>query len=143
MKASRPLVLDANILLRGIFGLRIRDLLASHQETVEFFTPDVCIEEALRHIPAIAQHKRVDPVQVTADLHQLVHLCVSIVDRTLYEEYEEAARIRISARDPDDWPIVATALLLNAPIWTEDQDFFGCGVATWNSNSVEQFLRNS
>ena len=36
-----------------------------------------------------------------------------------------------------DWPIVAVALLLDFPIWTEDQDFFGAGVATWTTDRVE------
>jgi hypothetical protein len=35
------------------------------------------------------------------------------------------------------------ALLLDFPIWTEDQDFFGSGVATWTTDRVELFLRES
>jgi hypothetical protein len=27
-------------------------------------------------------------------------------------------------RNEDDWPVLATALALNCPIWTEDADFF-------------------
>jgi predicted nucleic acid-binding protein len=68
---------------------------------------------------------------------------IQLVDRSLYEEFEERARARISSRDPDDWPIVATALLLDAPIWTEDQDFFGCGIPTWTSNKIELYLRDA
>jgi hypothetical protein len=30
-----------------------------------------------------------------------------------------------------------------APIWTEDQDFFGSGVATWTSGRIEVYLRDS
>lgn len=66
---------------------------------------------------------------------------VEQVDRSLYEEYQQTARGRIALRDPDDWPIVATALLLNFPIWTEDQDFFGSGIATWTSDRVELYLQ--
>jgi len=28
-------------------------------------------------------------------------------------------------RDPHDWPVLASALLLNSPIWAEEPDFFG------------------
>lgn len=35
-----------------------------------------------------------------------------------------AALARIGPRDPDDWPILACALALNCPIWTEDRDFY-------------------
>jgi predicted nucleic acid-binding protein len=65
---------------------------------------------------------------------------VEVVDRVLYAEYEPAVRQRIAARDLDDWPILATALLLDCPLWTEDQDFFGTGVATWTTNNVGIYL---
>src|SRR6266446_9118599 len=55
---------------------------------------------------------------------------VEPVDRSLYEDFENLARERVLTRDPDDWPIIAVALLLDFPIWTEDQDFFGSDVAT-------------
>jgi hypothetical protein len=29
---------------------------------------------------------------------------------------------------------------LDCPIWTEDQDFFGSGVATWTTNTVLMYL---
>ena len=34
------------------------------------------------------------------------------------------------------WP----ALLLSCPIWTEDRDFFGTGVATWTTGLVELYF---
>lgn len=53
------------------------------------------------------------------------------------------ARKRLGSRDPDDWPILASAFVLGCPIRTEDTDFFGCGVATWTSNNGgEIFLGN-
>ena len=55
--------------------------------------------------------------------------------------WEQEARLRIP-RDPGDWPVVATALALELPIWTEDRDFFGCGIATWITNTVEIYLNN-
>ena len=35
---------------------------------------------------------------------------------------------------------VATAMEMGCPIWTEDTDFFGCGVATWTTDRVEFYL---
>lgn len=37
-------------------------------------------------------------------------------------------------------PVVALALALEAPVWTEDSDFFGSGVATWTTETVEIYL---
>jgi predicted nucleic acid-binding protein len=48
----------------------------------------------------------------------------------------------MSARDIEDWPVVAVAILLGLPIWTEDQDFFGSGVATWTTDRVELYLQD-
>ena len=58
----------------------------------------------------------------------------------LYGGYESEVRKRIGTRDPEDWPILAAALALGCPIWTEDTDFFGFGVAIWTSNNIDMFL---
>lgn len=50
------------------------------------------------------------------------------------------ARRRLNRRDPEDWPILALALALECPIWTEDSDFFGCGAATWTTSNIALFL---
>ena len=57
-------------------------------------------------------------------------------DTSLYEAYEEIAYARIPSRDVEGWPVVGTVLLLDCPIWTEDQDFLGSGVATWTTNRL-------
>jgi hypothetical protein len=36
--------------------------------------------------------------------------------------------------------VLAAALALGCAIWTEDTDFFGCGVATWTTDRVELYL---
>ena len=63
------------------------------------------------------------------------------VDLSLYADYERLARERTEIRDPDDWPVVAVALLLDLPIWTEDQDLFGSGLPTWTTDRVEVYLK--
>ena len=65
---------------------------------------------------------------------------VDWVSVEFYGDFEQDARRRLGTRDPDDWPILAAALALDCPIWTEDADFFGCGVATWTSSRVEIFF---
>jgi predicted nucleic acid-binding protein len=143
MSPHKSLVLDTNILVRAVFGTRVPQLLASYQETVAFYAPHLCMEEASRNVPIIARRRSIDPDQSVADLNQIVQYFVNLVDRSLYEEFEERARARIASRDADDWPVVATALLIDAPIWTEDRDFFGSGIATWTSNNVELYLRDA
>jgi len=56
-----------------------------------------------------------------------------------YNRFEAVARLRLARRDEDDWPILAAALALGCPMWTEDADFFRCGVATWTTDRVELY----
>jgi hypothetical protein len=55
---------------------------------------------------------------------------------------EADARARIGHHDERDWPGLAAALLMNCPIWTEDQDFFGTGVSTWTTTTVAIYLKS-
>ena len=65
---------------------------------------------------------------------------VASVDSDQYGALETEARLGIARRDVNDWPVLAAALSVNCPTWTEDIDFFGCGVATWASDRVELYL---
>jgi hypothetical protein len=38
----KRLVLDANILLRAVFGIRVFTLLETYEDSVSFYTPDIC-----------------------------------------------------------------------------------------------------
>ena len=42
---SKRIVLDANILIRGILGERVPHLLAQYSAQVQFFTAAVCYKE--------------------------------------------------------------------------------------------------
>lgn len=121
-------MLNANILLRAVFGVRVRGLLETYEDSVWFYSPNICFTDARRYIPTISAKRGIDPAP-------------GIVDRSLYEEYESSARERMISRDLDDWPIVATSLLLRCPVWTEDRDFFGSGISTWTTETVEIYLR--
>jgi predicted nucleic acid-binding protein len=67
---------------------------------------------------------------------------MEVIGSDVYGKFEAEARERLRQRDPEDWPILASALALGCPVWTEDTDFFGCGVATWTSSTVLTFLRD-
>jgi predicted nucleic acid-binding protein len=63
------------------------------------------------------------------------------LESELYKGLQEQALQRIAVRDADDWPVVACAMIINCPIWTEDTDFFGTGMAVWTTDRVELFLK--
>jgi predicted nucleic acid-binding protein len=60
---------------------------------------------------------------------------VTEVPEELYQDLEDEALSRLP-RDARDWPVVALALSLGADILTGDEDFFGCGVATWTVETL-------
>ena len=60
---------------------------------------------------------------------------VAEVPEELYEWLRDEALSRLP-RDPGDWQVVALALFLEADILTADEDFFGCGVATWTVDTL-------
>ena len=133
------LVLDANILIRGVLGSRVPFLLRKYAGQVEFLSPDTAFEEAREQLPGILERRRVPVAPAMATLEFLSKL-VQTVEVETYARFEALARQRLARRDEDDWPILAAALALGCPIWTEDADFFGCGVATWTTDRVELYL---
>lgn len=133
------LVLDANILIRAVLGSRVLSLLCKYADQVEFLAPDSAFQEAREHLPEILEQRNV-PLAPALALLDLVAALVQTVEIEAYSRFESVARQRIDRRDEDDWPILASALALDCPIWTEDTDFFGCGVATWTTDRVELYL---
>lgn len=138
----KTLVLDANILIRAVLGQRVRQLLIDHAPHVNFFAADTAFDEARRHLPTILSRRRVPESPGLAMLAQLPTL-VCPLGTDLYGHLQRAALARIAERDPDDWPTLACALLLDCPIWSEDADFFGTGVATWTTSRIGLFLGDS
>jgi predicted nucleic acid-binding protein len=138
---GKGVIVDANILLRAVFGQRVRQLLEQYENAVNFYTPETCFEEARRYVSTVAARKNIDVDLASAVLDGICEL-VEPVDASLYTEFERAARERMNRRDAADWPIAALALLLDLPIWTEDQDFFGTGLEVWTTDRIEIFLRH-
>jgi predicted nucleic acid-binding protein len=132
------LVIDANILIRAVLGSRVRTLFAKYAAT-GFYAPDTAWAEAREHLPGILR-KRGVPVDAALSLLNSLEGIIQLVEFETYGPFEEVARTRLAKRDLDDWPVLATALALGTPIWTEDNDFFGTGVATWTTDRVELFL---
>jgi predicted nucleic acid-binding protein len=135
----KAIVLDANILIRAVLGKRARSLIENYALAVNFFTPDIAFEDARRYLPEILQKRGIPNESALMVLEHLGRLVQSLPEE-YYNAYRKQSLHRISARDPDDWPIVACSLALNCPVWTEDTDFFGAGIATWTTNRVEYYL---
>lgn len=135
----KALVLDANILIRAVLGTRVRSLITTYASTVQFFTPDVAYADARKYLPALLQKRNISPAHGLTVLNHLEPLVLSVELHT-YSPLKEDAMNRIAMRDADDWPVLASAILIDCPVWTEDTDFFGTGVPVWTTDRVELYL---
>nr|WP_255443797.1 PIN domain-containing protein [Tessaracoccus sp. MC1679] len=136
------MVLDANILIRLVLGRRVRELVLEHADDVAFFAPAVCYDDARKYLPGLLVARRVDPGPAVEVLNGFEAI-VRAVEEPVYSSARAEALARIELRDAQDWPVLATALVLALPVWTEDQDFFGTGVPTWTTDRVELYLNSA
>lgn len=137
--SGKAIVLDANILIRAVLGKRVRELIIDNAATVKFFAPDVAYADARKYLPALLKKRGVD---ASAAMHVLdcLESIVQPIDAVLYEGMHQQALQRIAVRDADDWPVLACSMALDCPVWTEDADFFGTGVATWTSDRIALYF---
>src|SRR5208337_40553 len=75
---------------------------------------------------AVLGHKRKIPAETV--MLAVASLPVSIVAREVYAGSMAMARKRIGWRDPDDVELLALAMHFKVSIWSNDNDFEGCGV---------------
>jgi predicted nucleic acid-binding protein len=136
---AKAIVLDANILIRAVLGTRVRELILDNITTVKFFAPDVAYADSRKHLPPLLRKRGVDANAALVVLDRLETI-VQSMDADLYEGMRRQALQRIALRDADDWPVLACAMALGCPVWTEDADFFGAGVATWTTDRVALYL---
>jgi predicted nucleic acid-binding protein len=135
------IVLDANILIRAVLGRRVWQLIDTYAaQGVRFFAPDVVFEDAEKYLPLLLKKRDKPVADLSASLQYLRNI-IEPVAPDLYAVFESDARQRLRGRDENDWPVLATSLALACPIWTEDEDFFGTGVAAWTTNRIEIFLK--
>ena len=113
----RRLVVDANILIRAVLGRRVRQLIADACDRVSFYVAEANYDEATHYLAELAPARE-------------IMVAVQLIGQETLSPVENAAKARIARRAERDWPAVAASLLLDCPIWTEDRDFFGAGVAT-------------
>ena len=135
----RALVLDANILIRAVLGPRVRNLVIENMNRVQFFTPVECIHDAKNYLPVILRSKGVDPIPAMEVLNLILNEIHGLENEWL-EDYEAIAKNRLEKRDLNDGPVLAAALALSCPIWTQDTDFFGVGVATWTTEHISEYF---
>jgi predicted nucleic acid-binding protein len=133
------LVVDASTLVGELLRARGQVLLASPH--LDLYVPARMWDEARHEVSGRLEIRvRKGLPQEIADRFwdaavRLKEESVAEVPEELFEGLRDEALSRLP-RDPDDWQVVALALFLGADILTADEDFFGCGVATWTADTL-------
>jgi predicted nucleic acid-binding protein len=141
---AKHLVLDANILMRSVLGTRVAQHIRGYALTVFFLTIDEAFEDAATYLPEVLSRRGLDETETHAALQKLDALrqVLHVIPSEMFTHLEPEARERLKGRDEDDWPYLALALLFDCPLWTEDRDFFGCGIPLWTTDRVEIYLKS-
>lgn len=118
------LVADANVLLAAVLGGRAKAVL-QHPEIEELLTPETTLAEVQEYAVVLAKKKR---LSLDTLLLAIAALPVSVVEETVYASELLQARKLIAQRDPDDVDVLALALHLSLPLWSNDNDFEETGI---------------
>ncbi len=113
------LAADANVLLSALMGGRAK-LALNHPQIGEIFTTEHTFAEVEEYALVLARKKRLPPDIL---LLAVAALPVTLVKRSQYAKNISEATSRIGPRDPDDVDILALALHLEIPVWSNDRDF--------------------
>jgi predicted nucleic acid-binding protein len=105
-------------------------------------TASETVHELRRRVGQLVARGRFDEsngAQFLAEVEASLTSSLTIVQSSTYEERLPEATWRIP-RDPTDTPTVALALALDCGIWTNDRDFFGCGLPVWSTVVLRSYL---
>jgi len=127
---------DANVLLSAVLGGRAR--LVLEDPSVEALTSETTFAEVQEYAAHLARMKGL-PRDVV--LLAVATLPVTVVGPDAYAAAIPEASRRIAHRDPDDVEILALALHLRVPIWSNDRDFEGAGVEWYTTAQLLKRLR--
>ena len=118
-KPPAKLVVDANPVISALLGgVALRAFL--ELAVAEFAISEFTRNEVARYLPRLS-------TKVSAP-GEILQLALALLPLTTYTEDSYAARLpearkRIAKRDPNDVDLLALALTLNYPVWSNDRDF--------------------
>jgi len=118
LRLSGKIVVDANVILSALIGGKAIRVFVEAKE-LEFVTTDRVVGEVREYIPVLAKRKSLSR-NVMEAVFSLLKL--EVAAKEAYLQHVPTAVELIGKRDPDDADLVALALALNCPVWTNDND---------------------
>jgi predicted nucleic acid-binding protein len=139
LKRPDRLAVDANPILSALLGGQARRVFFE-SAIGEFAVPERVIGEVRRYVPRLAQKLGVEQAFLEYALNLLP---LRVYPARRYARAVRDARRRIERRDPTDVDVLALALHLDVPIWSNDRDFEDTGVNRFTTAQLLAILFQS
>ena len=132
LKPLDKLVVDANPIISALLGGAALRVFWS-PSLKELVTTRFTINEVLPYLPHLAKKISVPEALLRLELELLP---LVIYEKDSYQSQIAEAAKRIGDRDPKDVDVLALALTLGYPLWSNDHDFEGTGVVLFTTASL-------
>lgn len=91
-----------------------------HESSLVVVTTETVLDEVHEYLGILARKAGLDPLRAEK---QIAELPIQAYLEPLYRSHLAEAERSIGNRDPDDVALLALALKLQIPIWSNDRDF--------------------
>ena len=132
------IVVDTNIVFSAVLGGRISRVFARAIIQFRLHTVKALIEEIQRHKTKIARYSTLTPETLETLIHHILteDLKIHSTEKIPSDTKEKAKKLAKTA-DPSDWPFVALAIHLGAPLWTGDKQLIRLALRTGVFRAVD------
>ena len=135
-KPPERLVVDANPIISALLGGAA--LRAFWNDAVkEWATTQFTVNEVLSYLPQLASKLHVPEEVLRLELELL---SLAVYKKDSYRDFVPEAKRGIAERDRNDVDLLALALKLDYPIWTNDQDFQQTGPTLYTTATLLEVL---
>jgi predicted nucleic acid-binding protein len=126
------LIVDANVLLGAVIGKSLPLLAEIASRDGVLLVPSRMMIETR----SVAADVNRVPLPGALERLTLIETMVTLLDPIHYEHEEGHARDRLTSHGQNDWPVLAAAIALDAPVWSNDKHLWGVGVAVWLTRNI-------
>jgi len=137
-RLPEKLAVDANPILSALIGGAA--LKGFWDSRLSLYTTVHTVGEVVEYLPRLAQKAGIPFQEAFASLYLLP---LTVYGSAFYRSKLTKARRLIGERDPDDVDLLALALKLDIPVWTNDKDFEDTGVTTYTTAQLLSLLSKS
>lgn len=132
----RKLAADANFILSAVAGKAALRIFL--KEDVEIITTQFNVDEVREYLSVIAEKYEFSKEILES---QLKLLPLSVYPLHFYEDFIQKASQKLSGRDEDDIELLALAIKLKIPVWSNDNDFKNLGIEVYTTAKLLKIFK--